>query len=117
MAIYFLIGLLPRTIEITLKSVVRFLVACLVSELLNGKDNRYPPSCFIIRSILMTLQAGRNEIKLTISCLNATKFSKNFSTYVRGIDIQIQQFLTLRIFRMCSLRKTNFTLLVTSWIF
>ena len=55
MAIYFLIGLLPRTIEITLKSVVRFLVACLVSELLNDKDTRYPPSCFII-SILMTSQ-------------------------------------------------------------
>ena len=60
MAIYFLIGLLPRTIEITLKSARRFLVACLVSELLNDKDNSYPPSCFIIRSILMTSQAGRN---------------------------------------------------------
>ena len=74
MAIYFLIGLLPRTIKITLKSVVRFLVACLVSELLNDKDNSHPPSCFTIRSILMTSQAGRNEITLChIFVLNISK--------------------------------------------
>ena len=60
MAIYFLIGLLPRTIEKLLKSTIRFLVGCLVSELLNDKDNSYPPSCFIIKSILMMSQAGRN---------------------------------------------------------
>ena len=60
MAIYSLIGLLPKTIKMTVYSVVRCLVACLVSELLNDKDNSYPPSCFIIRSILMTSQVGRN---------------------------------------------------------
>ena len=59
MAIYFLTGLLPRTIEITLKPVVRFVVACLINELLNDKEYSYPPSCFIIRFILMTSQAGR----------------------------------------------------------
>ena len=32
-----MIGSLPRIIEINLKSDVRFLVACLVSELLNDK--------------------------------------------------------------------------------
>ena len=47
MAIYFLIDLLSRTIQITLKSVVRFLVACLVSGLLNDKDNSYLQSCLI----------------------------------------------------------------------
>ena len=42
MAIYFLIGLLLRTIEITTESVVRFLVACFkVSEILNDKDTSY----------------------------------------------------------------------------
>ena len=38
MAIYFFNGLLLRTIEITLESVVKFLVACLVSEILLDKD-------------------------------------------------------------------------------
>ena len=60
MVISFLIGLLLRSIEISVKSVVRILVACLVSKLLNEKDTSHPPSCFIIRSILVTSQAGRN---------------------------------------------------------
>ena len=60
MAIYFFIGFLLRTIEINLKVVVKFLVACLVSEKLNDKDTNYLPSCFKIESILMTLQPGRN---------------------------------------------------------
>ena len=38
MAIYFLVGLLLRTIEITLQSVAKFLVACLLSEILQDKD-------------------------------------------------------------------------------
>ena len=54
----FFIGLLPRTIEISPKSVVRILVACLVSELLSDKEYSYPPSCFIIRSIFMTHKQG-----------------------------------------------------------
>ena len=38
MAIHVLTGLLLRTIEITLKSVVECLVGCLVSEILKDKD-------------------------------------------------------------------------------
>ena len=36
--IYFLINLLLRTVKITLKSVFKFLVACLISEILKDKD-------------------------------------------------------------------------------
>ena len=46
-----------------------------------------------------------------------TKFSENFSTYVKSIYIQIQQFSTLHIFPMCFLKKTNFTLVVASLVF
>ena len=38
MAIYFLIGLSLRTIEITLKSVFEFLIACFAFEILKDKD-------------------------------------------------------------------------------
>ena len=81
MAIHFLIGVLPRTVEITLKSVVIFLVAGFVSELLNDKDTSYPPSCSITRSILMT--SNREECrKLAVSCLNPHEiFRKHFSLY------------------------------------
>ena len=41
----------------------------LVSELLNDKDNTYPPFCFSIRSILMTSQ-GERKYKRAVSCLN-----------------------------------------------
>ena len=44
-------------------------------------------------------------------------FFENFSTYVRSIYIQIQQFLALRNFPMCSLKKTNFILVVASLVF
>ena len=37
MAIYFLIGLWPRAIEITLKFVFEFLIACLAFEILKAK--------------------------------------------------------------------------------
>ena len=52
----------------------------LVSELLNDKDTSYPPSCFIIRSILMTSQPGKNVKKIAVSCLNAYEiFRKLFN--------------------------------------
>ena len=38
MATYFLIGLSLRTIEITLKSVFKFLIACLAFEILKDED-------------------------------------------------------------------------------
>ena len=38
MALYFLIGLWLRTIEISLKSVFKFLIACLSLEILKDKD-------------------------------------------------------------------------------
>ena len=51
----FLIGLLLRTVEITLKSVVEFLVACLVSQIL-CKEISCPPSRIFKKS--MTSQPG-----------------------------------------------------------
>ena len=114
---HFLIGLLLRTFEINLKFVVRFLVACLVSEILNDKDTSYPPTCFIIRFIFMTSQPGKNVSKFLLVIQIPMKISENFSTFVRSIYIKIQLFLTMHIFRMCSLKKTNFTLVATSWIF
>ena len=66
------------------KSVVRFLVACLVSELLNDKDNSYPASCFIIRSIYYFNDVTSREecIKLAVSCLNAHEiFQKLFNLW------------------------------------
>ena len=51
--------LLVRTFEVIVISVVKFLVTCLVSEKLKEKyDTSHSQSCFIIRSILETSQAG-----------------------------------------------------------
>ena len=74
---YFLIDLLSGTIEITLKYVVRFLVACLVSGLLNDKDNSYLPSCLIYFNDV----TNREEfITLAVSCLNPHEiFQKLFN--------------------------------------
>ena len=44
MAIYFSIGLWPRTIEITLKSVFKFLIACLAFIISKDKGITCPPS-------------------------------------------------------------------------
>ena len=38
MAIYFLIGLSLRTVEMTLKSAFKFLIACLAFEIFKDKD-------------------------------------------------------------------------------
>ena len=54
----FLFGLSIRTFGVIAISVVNFFEACSVSEILKDKDTSRPPSCFIIRSILMTSQAG-----------------------------------------------------------
>ena len=56
MAIYFFFGLSTRPFEVIAISVAKCIVPYLVSEILNGAGR--PPSCFIIRSILMTSQAG-----------------------------------------------------------
>ena len=56
MAIYFLIGLSLRTIEITLKSVFKFLIACLAPEIFKDKEISRPSSWIFKKS--MTSQAG-----------------------------------------------------------
>ena len=59
MAIYFLIGLLIKSFEVFVTSIVNFLVTYLVSEILKDIDISHPPpSCFIIMSILPTSQPG-----------------------------------------------------------
>ena len=59
MAIYFFIGLLIKTFEVIVISVVNFLVTYLVSKILKTNDISHPSSCFIIMSILLTSQPGR----------------------------------------------------------
>ena len=54
MAIYFFIGLLIKTFEVIVTSVVNFLVTYLVSKILKTNDISHLPSCFIIMSILLT---------------------------------------------------------------
>ena len=50
-------GLSIRIFEVIVILVVEFFVACSVYKISNIDTNR-PPSCFIIRSILITSQAG-----------------------------------------------------------
>ena len=59
MAVYFFFGLSVRTFEVIVISFAKFLIACLVYEIWKANDTGYPPSCFIISSILMTSQAGQ----------------------------------------------------------
>ena len=47
MAVYFFNGLSMRLFDGIVISVVKFFVACLVSEALNDKWLSRPPSCFI----------------------------------------------------------------------
>ena len=58
MAIYSFIGLLIKSFEVFVTSIVNFLLTYLVSEILKDIDISHPPSCFIIRSILLTSQPG-----------------------------------------------------------
>ena len=52
----FFIGLLIKTFEVIATSVVDFLLTCFVPEILKANNISHPPSCFIIRSILLTSQ-------------------------------------------------------------
>ena len=52
----FLMGLSLRTIEITLKSAFKFLIACLAFEIFKDKEISHPPSWMFKKS--MTSQAG-----------------------------------------------------------
>ena len=54
----FFIGLLIKTFEVIIISVFNFLVTYLDSEILKTNDISHSPSCFIIRSILLTSQPG-----------------------------------------------------------
>ena len=57
MAIYFFFGLSVRTFEVIVISFAKYLVTSLVYEIWRANDTSFLPSCFIIRSILMTSQA------------------------------------------------------------
>ena len=54
----FCIELLLRTIEVTVTFVVKLWLLCLVSKIFKDKNPSYSPPCFIIKSILITSQAG-----------------------------------------------------------
>ena len=53
----FFIGVLIRTFEISVISVINFLIRCLVSEIVKDKVPRHPPSWIFKKS--MTSQPGK----------------------------------------------------------